>query len=457
MKKIINLLFLFTILVVTSCETPVNTGTIHGVVTDYATGEPIKNAGVTIMPIGNTTITGSEGQFQFDNLEPRTYQLMIQKTGYEILTTTNLQLSLGAIIPQNLQMTVMPPSLKVLDDKGNPIDTLFFDATLADDNIRLFNILNDGVEDLNWDVLSNSKWIKSIKPQSGVLKTTETVGIVVETDRSLITNTAGEESTIHVVTDNGSKEIKLSLGNEYEKYKEYLKQIEEYKSFPTLISFGKTYKFLPKELTNEEINWKEAISRCESISFAGYEDWILPDFNIVYAMLDDKYITGEFSYTDFWTFTKIDQDHVYSVPYNGGWNYNKWNEKGRVRCVRVEEDNTLKDYNNLKSFTYNKSNYKILPEGLTEVCTWSIAKDVCKSITYGGYEDWYIPSKDELNFMYNINLIPSIGSYWSSTKHDAFEGRERVWYLSNGYWYGSSCDEDYYNEDTYRPICVRKD
>ena len=60
MKKIINLLFLFTILVVTSCETPVNTGTIHGVVTDYATGEPIKNAGVTLMPIGNTTITTTQ-------------------------------------------------------------------------------------------------------------------------------------------------------------------------------------------------------------------------------------------------------------------------------------------------------------------------------------------------------------------------------------------------------------
>ena len=323
MKNIINLLFLFTILVVTSCETPVNTGTIHGVVTDYATGEPIKNAGVTLMPIGNTTITGSEGQFQFDNLEPRTYQLMIQKIGYEILTTTNLQLSLGAIIPQNLQMTVMPPSLKVLDDKRNPIDTLFFGVGVLDDNVRLFNILNDGVEDLNWEILSNSKWIKSIKPQSGVLKTTETVGVIVEINRSIMTNIEGELSSLHVVTDNGSKEIMLCVR-------------KNLNLCSTFIYKDNVYLVLPQKFTDCYYDWYEAIEVCDNITYAGYNDWYLPNKSELNAMCENKSeIGGFFSDDNYWSSTEGTRGWAMCQFFGSANQYGS--EKiysNRVRCVR---------------------------------------------------------------------------------------------------------------------------
>ncbi len=326
MKKIINLLFLFTILVVTSCETLVNTGTIHGVVTDYATGEPIKNAGVTLMPIGYTTITGSEGQFQFDNLEPRTYQLMIQKTGYEILTTTNLQLSLGAIIPQNLQMTVMPPSLKVLDDKRNPIDTLFFGVGVLDDNVRLFNILNDGVEDLNWEILSNSKWIKSIKPQSGVLKTTETVGVIVEINRSIMTNIEGELSSLHVVTDNGSKEIMLCVGNEIVNY-----------NLSTFIYQDNFYKVLPQKFTANEYDWYEAIEVCDNITYAGYNDWYLPSRDELNAMYENKSKIGGFSSMFYWSSTEYSSKNAWDQTfYSGSQSYYGKSNSNKVRCVRKQ-------------------------------------------------------------------------------------------------------------------------
>ena len=56
-------------------------------------------------------------------------------------------------------------------------------------------------------------------------------------------------------------------------------------------------------------------------------------------------------------------------------------------------------------------------------CTTSgIAADICANLTLGGFSDWFLPSKDELNEMYlNKAAIGGFasGSYWSSTEDDS--------------------------------------
>lgn len=51
--------------------------------------------------------------------------------------------------------------------------------------------------------------------------------------------------------------------------------------------------------------------------------------------------------------------------------------------------------------------------------TWSGAKEICSEYRGGGYDDWYLPSREELNFIYvNLKLTGKIiGSswFWSST------------------------------------------
>ena len=52
---------------------------------------------------------------------------------------------------------------------------------------------------------------------------------------------------------------------------------------------------------------------------------------------------------------------------------------------------------------------------------WNAA-DICVNLTLGGYSDWFLPSKNELNEMYkNIAEIGGFAGvyYWSSTEHDS--------------------------------------
>lgn len=62
----------------------------------------------------------------------------------------------------------------------------------------------------------------------------------------------------------------------------------------------------------------------------------------------------------------------------------------------------------------------------------SYAAKLCDDLVLNGYEDWYLPSKDELNLMYkNIGGFSGPAPYWSSSEH----GSDRAWSMSfsNGY------------------------
>ncbi|MDA3890275.1 MAG: FISUMP domain-containing protein [Salinivirgaceae bacterium] len=80
-------------------------------------------------------------------------------------------------------------------------------------------------------------------------------------------------------------------------------------------------------------------------------------------------------------------------------------------------------------------------------CTsMGIAARHCSDLVLSGYEDWYLPSRDELNILY-INRVAiggfSTGLYWSSTEYNS----DASWAqdFSNGYQYEESLKSDTYN------------
>ena len=68
--------------------------------------------------------------------------------------------------------------------------------------------------------------------------------------------------------------------------------------------------------------------------------------------------------------------------------------------------------------------------------TAGIAARLCGDLVMGGYSDWYLPSKDELNKLY-INRFAiggfDNGHYWSSTEVDSNGAWTR--YFGNGNQY----------------------
>ena len=85
--------------------------------------------------------------------------------------------------------------------------------------------------------------------------------------------------------------------------------------------------------------------------------------------------------------------------------------------------------------------------------TTGTAADICANLTLGGYSDWFLPSKDELNEMYlNIGQGNALGlgniggfatnNYWSSTEADNYS----AWYHE---FYSGNQDNNYKDGDPY--------
>ncbi len=173
-------------------------GRIIGNVADKTTGEPVPVVNVQLSPGGKSAVTGSDGNYQFMDLEAGSYTLKVEKVGYEPESKT-VTVSAGNITEVNFTIERIPAVVTV--DR----DTLDF-GDGSDVNALSFNIVNAGYEDLEWSIEYDCPWIKEIKNSEGILEHGKTQSIVVFIDRTKLS--AGENKTIVVVrSSNGSSDL----------------------------------------------------------------------------------------------------------------------------------------------------------------------------------------------------------------------------------------------------------
>ena len=214
MKKIIYLfIFLSSVILWHACKQEEENlpGTIYGVVTDKATGEPVKSAGVELSPVGLKTITGTEGQFEFTELVPGNYTLLVTKTGYMDYASNTIEVKPGQTAQSDIQMELLPPALKVVDDNRKEISELDF-GEAESDVARSFNIFNDGEETLNFQITKTAVWIDSISKTEGSVSAGNIQPIVVFIDRDKLYEKENA-TTIHITSNSGSKQIKVIATN----------------------------------------------------------------------------------------------------------------------------------------------------------------------------------------------------------------------------------------------------
>jgi hypothetical protein len=87
-----------------------------------------------------------------------------------------------------------------------------------------------------------------------------------------------------------------------------------------------------------------------------------------------------------------------------------------------------------------KRNTQLIVEYLRSTGESGRAAQVCDSFSIGGYDDWFLPSKDELNLMYQNLKRKGLGSfsdsyYWSSTQDNADYLWGQVFSSGSQYYY----------------------
>ena len=204
MKRALYLLASVVLLYGCTKKTEEQPGGISGVVTDKATGEPIRAANV-LLNTGGSTVTGNDGFYEFTELKADGYTIQVTKTGYTDLMGHKIKVNAGRTAKGDVQLEKLPPSLRVVNDNKQDISELIFGDAAADVT-RSFNIFNDGPEPLEWDVIYTAAWIKELNRSSGRLNAGATQAIVVTIDRELLDG--GENTTtVQVTSDNGSKQL----------------------------------------------------------------------------------------------------------------------------------------------------------------------------------------------------------------------------------------------------------
>ena len=243
MKKTICLFFSIALLCgfYQSCQPNVELpGGIYGTVLDKGSGEPIRNAEITLNPGGKTTVVGSNGTYEFVNLEAGMYTVNVQADGYDHNSkTANVVNGESTACDFHLTKTIINQDLEITPTSLN------FGTT---QNQLSATITNRGTEETTWSLdLGVCKWL-SANPVSGRIGAGKTQAIIFSVDRSLLQK--DETAVVTISAFGNSYPMNISCAIVQNKGVMTVS--------PTVLSFGEEaneMNFTIKNLGNANLNW----------------------------------------------------------------------------------------------------------------------------------------------------------------------------------------------------------
>lgn len=187
------------------------TGTIYGTVTDFLTKEPISGVNVTLKPGGKTTLTGSEGNFEFPDIKPGEYSLKFSKAEYLDLDDDYIiEVEPGKSSPRDVQLKKQMASLQIreMGEQEKVLTSLDFGMEESVTS-KSFNIFNNGTVNINCVLSYNCVWIDTIIAAGTSIVPGQTVAVTVIIDRAKLSS--GENRTyLHIVSNNGNNELLIT-------------------------------------------------------------------------------------------------------------------------------------------------------------------------------------------------------------------------------------------------------
>lgn len=243
MKKTIYLLFSIALLcgIYQACTPNVELpGGIYGTVLDKESGEPIRNAEITLNPGGKTTVVGSNGTYEFVNLEAGMYTVNVQADGYDHNSkTANVVNGESTACDFHLTKTIINQDLEITPTSLN------FGTT---QNQLSATITNRGTEETAWSLdLGACKWL-SATPVSGRIGAGKTQAIIFSVDRSLLQKDETAVVTLSAFGNSYPMNVSCAI----------VQNKGVMNVSPTVLSFGEDtneMSFTIKNLGNANLNW----------------------------------------------------------------------------------------------------------------------------------------------------------------------------------------------------------
>lgn len=183
------------IIALNSCTTSEDNlfGTLSGIITDAETKEPLKGVTVSIVPVGDTKVTGSDGAYTFLNLDPTEYTITFKKDGYET-DTKRVSVLAGGNSKADMALVPLRPKLSV------SLKTLEFGT---ENTTLTLDISNTGYGVLQWKITDDIEWL-DCKPTSGNTEK-EATSVIVTVSREGWAK--GEYSRTFAISSNGGSEV----------------------------------------------------------------------------------------------------------------------------------------------------------------------------------------------------------------------------------------------------------
>lgn len=224
-----------------------------------------------------------------------------------------------------------------------------------------------------------------------------------------------------------------------------------------------------------ERNWRDARDLCSEYRGGGYDDWCLPEKDELKFIYLNLKRTGIILYkNDFWSFTKTSSVHSWSLDFSDGgfgdaghsFDFSVLavrsftvetkpliakdvkkeqsktnNEVANENIEKTDKDKELKKYKiggigpGGGFVFYIEGNRAYECSGILGNRNWTEAKALCSKYHGGGYNDWYLPNKDELNYIYqNLRKPGKIsGDSWFWSSSATSNGTAWVQRFSDGY------------------------
>ena len=204
MRRFLLCVFLLTTSLFIGCteDEPNLFGDVYGIITNFQTGEPVRNARVVLSPSGASTISGKDGHFEFRSLEAGQYSISVSSDGYE---------------SNKRQVTVVPGQRISCDIHLVPktvaeifnVDPLTLNFGTTQTQLAV-TVTNDSPRDTQWSLdLGQNTWLNA-SPISGQIGAGKTQSIVFSVNRAYLTKETSGLVTVSALGSSSAMTVNCS-------------------------------------------------------------------------------------------------------------------------------------------------------------------------------------------------------------------------------------------------------